>query len=123
MPPRAAVLYCHAFLVKREGDHIMPRISKPKKDKALGSPRTVKSKTPAKPATALVAAPVPAPVPVPVVPQAVTAAGVTPEERHRMVAEAAYYIALKKGFNSDPAENWFEAEKQVDENLKAKAKR
>lgn len=101
----------------------MPRISKPKKDKALGSPKTVKSKVPVKAAAVPVAAPAPASIPVPVVPQAVIAAGITPEERHRMVAEAAYYIALKKGFNSDPAENWFEAEKQVDENLKAKAKR
>ncbi len=40
------------------------------------------------------------------------------EERYKMVAEAAYYIALKKGFNSDPAENWAEAEAEIEQQLK-----
>lgn len=93
----------------------MPKISKPKKDKVLPSPKPLKKKAPAKTAVAAPAPAVPAPGSV------VSASGekITPEERHRMVAEAAYYIALKKGFNSDPSENWFEAEKQVDDLLKA----
>jgi len=42
------------------------------------------------------------------------AAEPTPEERWRMVAEAAYYIAEKRGFvGGDPAQDWYEAEKQV----------
>ena len=97
----------------------MAKISKPKKEKTLQTDKPVRSKAPAKAQATATDAPVPA------ASAAVTvlAAGVTPEERHRMVAEAAYYIALKKGVNSDPSENWFEAEKQVDETLKAKAKR
>ena len=39
----------------------------------------------------------------------------TPEERWRMVAEAAYYIAEKRDFvGGDPACDWYEAEKQVE---------
>ena len=34
-------------------------------------------------------------------------------ERQRMIAEAAYYISEKRGFKSDPAEDWYEAEKQL----------
>jgi hypothetical protein len=48
--------------------------------------------------------------------------GMVPEERHKMVAEAAYYIALRKGFNSDPAENWAEAEAEIDAQLKKPCK-
>jgi hypothetical protein len=43
---------------------------------------------------------------------------VTPEERHRRIAEAAYFIALKRGFQSDPAENWLEAERQIDSEIR-----
>ena len=38
---------------------------------------------------------------------------VSAEERYRMVAEAAYYLALKKGPESDPLQNWVEAEAQI----------
>lgn len=42
----------------------------------------------------------------------------TPEHRHRRIAEAAYFIALRKGFEkSDPQQNWFEAEQEVDAQL------
>ena len=44
---------------------------------------------------------------------------VTPEERRRMIGEAAYYIALRRGFNSDPRENWMAAESEIDAKLKA----
>lgn len=72
----------------------------------------------------------PAPKTEPVAPAAVapkatpapTVAPVSPEERHRMIAEAAYYIALRKGFNSDPRENWIEAEAEITARLKAEGR-
>jgi hypothetical protein len=48
-----------------------------------------------------------------------TAVDVTAEQRQRMIAEAAYYRAQKRGF--DPAgqqKDWLEAEKSVDNLLK-----
>jgi hypothetical protein len=37
------------------------------------------------------------------------------EERHSMIAEAAYYKALQRsGAGSDPAKDWFEAESEID---------
>jgi hypothetical protein len=45
-------------------------------------------------------------------------AQVTPEERWRMISEAAYYRAEKRGFvGGDPAEDWAEAEAQIDAEL------
>ncbi len=44
-----------------------------------------------------------------------TKAALTPEDRHRRIAEAAYYLAIEKGFEkSDPRQNWLEAEKEID---------
>lgn len=38
----------------------------------------------------------------------------TPEERYRMIAEAAYYIAERRGFApGDPAKDWRDAEAQI----------
>ncbi|WMJ10127.1 DUF2934 domain-containing protein [Nitrosomonas sp. sh817] len=40
---------------------------------------------------------------------------VSPEERYRMIAEAAYYRAEKRGFaGGDTAEDWREAEAEID---------
>lgn len=40
---------------------------------------------------------------------------VSPEERARMVAEAAYYRAERRGFqNGDQHADWYEAEKEVE---------
>jgi len=40
---------------------------------------------------------------------------VSPEERNRMIAEAAYYRAEKHSFTSgDMAEDWCEAEAEID---------
>ncbi len=40
------------------------------------------------------------------------------EDRRRMVAEAAYYIAKRRGFAAgDPAADWAAAEKEIDELL------
>ena len=42
----------------------------------------------------------------------------SPEERRRMIAEAAYYRAEKRGFKGgDPTEDWIAAQKEVDEAL------
>ena len=39
----------------------------------------------------------------------------SPEERRRMIAEAAYYLAEKRGFvDGDPSADWIVAERQVD---------
>jgi rubrerythrin len=41
--------------------------------------------------------------------------GVSEEERRRMIAEAAYYRALRRNFQGgDPVKDWFEAEREVD---------
>ena len=43
-------------------------------------------------------------------------AELTPEEREEMIAEAAYYRALSRGFEGDEhLRDWFEAEKIVDQ--------
>src|SRR5690606_26298436 len=39
----------------------------------------------------------------------------SPEERRRMIAEAAYYKALNRGFQGgDPVEDWLAAEREID---------
>lgn len=44
---------------------------------------------------------------------------VTAEERDRMIREAAYYIAERRGFvGGSPAEDWEQAEAEVDQLLK-----
>ena len=43
---------------------------------------------------------------------------VTPEERHRMIAETAYFLAHERGFTGgDPVSDWIEAERIVDQQL------
>lgn len=45
---------------------------------------------------------------------------VTAEERYRMIAEAAYFRAEKRGFvGGDIAEDWIQAEAEIDRNLQA----
>jgi hypothetical protein len=47
---------------------------------------------------------------------------VAPEERHRMIAETAYFLAQERGFTrGDPVSDWIEAERRVDRNLRALA--
>jgi hypothetical protein len=44
--------------------------------------------------------------------------GATPEERHRMIAETAYFLAQERGFTGgDPVSDWIEAERRVDRQL------
>jgi hypothetical protein len=42
----------------------------------------------------------------------------TPEERHRVVAEAAYFIAERRGFaGGSPIDDWLQAEADIDRML------
>jgi len=48
--------------------------------------------------------------------------GATFEERHRMIAETAYFLAEERGFaGGDPVADWIEAERKVDQQLCALA--
>lgn len=49
-------------------------------------------------------------------------ADITPEERFEMIAEAAYYRAQKRGFEGDEhLQDWLEAEKLIDSQLRQSA--
>jgi len=39
---------------------------------------------------------------------------ISPEQRYRMIEQAAYYLAEKTGFQGDPAAIWVQAEKDVE---------
>jgi hypothetical protein len=55
-----------------------------------------------------------------VVPAATNGTGVSPEQRHQMIAEAAYYRAQQRGFSGgDPLQDWIEAEAEVATRLHA----
>ncbi|PWU19236.1 MAG: hypothetical protein C5B48_13820 [Candidatus Rokuibacteriota bacterium] len=46
---------------------------------------------------------------------------VAPQERHQMIAEAAYYRAQQRGFSGgDPVQDWLEAEAEVATKLSAR---
>jgi len=46
----------------------------------------------------------------------VTPTVITSEERHRLIAEAAYLIAEKRGFQGgSPEQDWYEAAAQIDQ--------
>lgn len=53
----------------------------------------------------------------------IAAASVTPEERMKMIEQAAYFRAEKSGFTGDPHAHWVAAEAEVDALLKGKAKK
>lgn len=42
---------------------------------------------------------------------------ITPEQRYRMIQDAAYYVAERNGFAGDNYAYWLEAEKAIDEQL------
>jgi hypothetical protein len=43
---------------------------------------------------------------------------VSPEERQRMIAEAAYFRALQRGFSGgDAVDDWLAAEREIDQRL------
>lgn len=51
-------------------------------------------------------------------PGATSAKFVTPEQRQQMIAEAAYFIAEHRGFNTgDTQADWYSAESQIDDML------
>jgi chromosome segregation ATPase len=46
----------------------------------------------------------------------------TAEERHRMIAQTAYFLAQERGFaGGDPVTDWLEAERRVDRQLCTRA--
>jgi hypothetical protein len=48
-------------------------------------------------------------------------AGVSSEQRRKMIEEAAYFRAQQRGFAGDPMRDWLEAEVEVDRQLSASA--
>ena len=47
-----------------------------------------------------------------------TVAAITSEQRERMIAEAAYYIAEQRNFQGgDPTQDWLQAEAEIDHSL------
>ncbi|MBK9594927.1 MAG: DUF2934 domain-containing protein [Rhodocyclales bacterium] len=57
-------------------------------------------------------------------PRAKKANGVSAEERRRLIAEAAYFKAERRGFPEDGAlEDWVEAEAEIDALLDARQSR
>lgn len=48
------------------------------------------------------------------------AAAVTPEQRYRMIQDAAYFIAERNGFVGDNHAYWLEAERAIDAELAAR---
>jgi hypothetical protein len=46
----------------------------------------------------------------------------TPQERYRMIAEAAYYRAERHSFMGDPVQDWIEAEREINTMLSGKKK-
>lgn len=45
-------------------------------------------------------------------------APISPEERHRMIRDAAYYRAERRGFmGGDPRQDWLDAEDEIDQLL------
>ena len=69
------------------------------------------------------------PAPAPVVaalnrkPSVKPASGVTPEQRFKMIEQAAYFRAEKHGFQVDPAANWLAAEAEVSAILAKRARK
>lgn len=50
--------------------------------------------------------------------------GITPDQRSRMIAEAAYYRAEKRGFDPEgQVQDWLEAESEVDALLSKSAQK
>jgi hypothetical protein len=56
-------------------------------------------------------------------PRIATGITVSAELRHRMIAEAAYYLAEKRNFQGgDPVNDWLEAERIIDQALQSGVK-
>lgn len=42
---------------------------------------------------------------------------ISTEQRRQLIAEAAYFRALSRGFEGDPVADWLDAEREVDKSL------
>ncbi|MFA6178101.1 MAG: DUF2934 domain-containing protein [Candidatus Methylopumilus sp.] len=90
-----------------------PKVETPKATVAkTAAPKTTTAKkaAPAKPAAKPVATKAKAAAPKKAPAKKVT---VNPDERYRMVEVAAYFIAERNGFSSDPADCWVAAEVEI----------
>ena len=58
--------------------------------------------------------------PKPAPPKAAPGQTATPEQRYRMIQEAAYLLAEKDDFQGDPMSYWLEAEADIDAKLNTK---
>jgi hypothetical protein len=84
----------------------MEKKKKSKTQNVVAIPKPVKARV-AKPVRKVRAVPPSPPRPV-----------ISPQERHRRIAEAAYFLALRRGIShSDPQKNWIDAERQIDADL------
>lgn len=100
-----------------------PEKSTPRKTKSATKKSTAASKASAASAVSEpVAETSAAPVLQPAIPPepAASSATVTPEQRYKMVQDAAYYIAERHGFVGDNAGFWLEAERTIDAQLAAR---
>lgn len=89
-----------------------------KSSKTRKQPAKPAAKAPAKPAVRAAAPVQGRPQTPPPAPKPVSGGKFSPEERHHMIAEAAYYLALRRGPASDPMKNWLEAERDIDARLR-----
>lgn len=92
-----------------------------KKSKVVSKPAPAAAKKPAPaPAKAVPAKAAPAKSAAKVAPAVVPKPKISPEERWKLVAEAAYYLAEKRHFAAGHSEaDWLAAERQVDAKLKS----
>jgi hypothetical protein len=90
-----------------------PAGKKPARKSAPARPRTAAAKRqPVNPVT------VPAATATPENGSAVAAPRISPEERHRLIAEAAYFRASQRGFDGGAeVEDWLAAEAEIDGKL------
>jgi hypothetical protein len=84
-------------------------------------PQPAKSSAPKNPATVAATKAAPA-ASAPAAKAAAPGKAPTPAERAKMIADAAYFLAQKRGFGGGKErEDWLNAEKQVDELLKKRS--
>ena len=53
---------------------------------------------------------------------AASSAKISADERHALIAEAAYFVALRNGSGSNAQQNWDQAAAQIDAELKAEGR-
>lgn len=103
---------------------VKPKTNRALKETAESNPRPVKSKS-----TSMAPPPKPRPAAEKAAPKSPAIAAkiaeakkvgvsITPEERHRMICDAAYYRAERRGFKGgDPRQDWLDAEYEIDQLL------